>query len=176
MYWIHLLLNHGTKFKIISQSCSLWCLPPNCTNGSTLLNKRTAIALDKNYIKAASSPEQSVNIQNNFISQSCSSWCLLLKLHKWLRSDSQKSSSNIKRVNIWKKFLVISFNINFIWVLKRTVRLRGFLWVLTRKTLVDKEGKEILTMYFNLEACRGVYTVFRLSWREPLDLCYIHLL
>ena len=27
-------------------------------------------------------------------------------------------------------------------------------------------------MYSYLEECRGVYTVFSLSWREPLDLCY----
>ena len=41
--------------------------------------------------------------------------------------------------------------------------MRGFLSVLTRKILVDKKGKEILIMYSNLEACRGVYTVFSVS-------------
>ena len=30
-------------------------------------------------------------------------------------------------------------------------------------------------MYSYLEACRGVYTVFSLSWREPLDLCYVQM-
>ena len=27
-----------------------------------------------------------------------------------------------------------------------------------------------------LEACRGIYTVFSLSCREPLDLCYVLML
>ena len=36
----HLLLNHWSKFKIISEKCSLWfSLLLKCTNGFTLLNK-----------------------------------------------------------------------------------------------------------------------------------------
>ena len=31
-------------------------------------------------------------------------------------------------------------------------------------------------MYSYLEECRGVYTVFSLSWREPLDFCYVLML
>ena len=63
----HLLLNHWSNFKIISQNCSSWYpLPKYCKHVFAPLNKMAAKAPDRKYLQKASTPEPLVQIQNNF--------------------------------------------------------------------------------------------------------------
>ena len=61
----HLLRNHLSKFKIISQNCSSEYPLENCTNGSTPLNKGAARAPDKKYL-LTTSPKPLVQTSYNY--------------------------------------------------------------------------------------------------------------
>ena len=90
----HLLLNHLSKFKIISKNCSTWYLYQNCTNVSSPLNKRAIRALDKNIFQWHLLNHWS---KIKIITQNCSSWCLLPKLHKWFHFTEQSGHQSPRK-------------------------------------------------------------------------------
>ena len=54
----HLLLNHWSNFKIISQNCSSWYpLPKYCKHVFAPLNKMATKAPDRKYLQKASPPD-----------------------------------------------------------------------------------------------------------------------
>ena len=78
----HLLWNHLSKFKIISQNLE------NSTNGSAPLNRGAARAPDKKYLLTTSPPKPLVQTSYNF------TWMFPItpsfKLHKWFCSMEQE--------------------------------------------------------------------------------------
>ena len=76
----HLLLDHGAKFKIISQNCSSWCLLSKLHKWFCFTKQMAARTLDKKCHLMTFPPEPLDQIHNN-----CSSWWLLPNLHKHFR-------------------------------------------------------------------------------------------
>ena len=62
----HLLLNHWSKFKIISQNCFSWFPLSKLHKWFCSAEQKGARVPDKKYLKKASPPESLVRIQNNF--------------------------------------------------------------------------------------------------------------
>ena len=96
----HLVLNHWSSFKIISQNYSSWYPLPNCTNGSAQLKSRAARAPDRNIFK-----RHLLNHLSKFkiFSQNCSLWCLLSKFAQMVMLHRTKGCQSSR----WE----MSFNI-----------------------------------------------------------------
>ena len=78
---LHFLLNHWSKFKIISQDYSSWCFLPKLHKWFQSTDKGAARALDKKCLQSTP-PEPLVQISYNFTLMFPWWWCPLLKLHK----------------------------------------------------------------------------------------------
>ena len=60
------LLNHWSKFNIISQNVPYNALHQNCTNSLAVPSKKATRVLDKKYLKITSPTEPLIQMQNNF--------------------------------------------------------------------------------------------------------------
>ena len=111
------LLNHRSKFKIISRNCSSWCLLPKLHKWFCSPNKGTARALDKKCLLMTFPCEPLVQIQNNFtelfLIMPLTKIAQMVLLH-WTKGLPELQITNIfKRhilLNHWSKFKIISLN------------------------------------------------------------------
>ena len=107
----HLILNLWSKFKIVSQNFSSWCLLPNLHKWCRLAEKRDARAPDENIFKT----HLLLNYWSKFkiISQNCSSWYPLPKLHKWLPLTKRPPELQIRNICIFKRRLLLNHRSKF---------------------------------------------------------------